>query len=78
MLGIGSVVINVADVRRGVAFWCAALGYRPRRDVADDFAILVPVDGDGQRVSINLSDQAVPDGKRFSVIDTVTTAGEGS
>ncbi len=128
MLGIGSVVINVVDVRRGVAFWCAALGYRPLRDVADDFAILVPVDGDGQRISINLSDQAPPDvphvhldlyagdaadqareverlvalgatevdwphypdeehdfvvladpdGNRFCVIDTVTTAGEGS
>ena len=61
MLRIGSVVINVADVRRAAAFWCAALGYEPLREIEDDFVILVPSDGDGQRISINLSDQAPPD-----------------
>ncbi len=61
MLSIGSVVINVADVRRAVAFWCAALGYQPLREVDDDFVILVPSDGIGQRISINWSDQAAPD-----------------
>jgi catechol 2,3-dioxygenase-like lactoylglutathione lyase family enzyme len=61
MLSIGSVVINVADVRRAAAFWCAALGYEPLREIDDDFVILVPSNGAGQRISINLSDQAPPD-----------------
>lgn len=60
MLGIGSVVINVADVRRAASFWCAALGYEPLREVQDDWVILVPTNGVGQRISINLSDQAAP------------------
>jgi hypothetical protein len=25
-----TVVVNVQDMRRAVAFWCAALSYRPR------------------------------------------------
>ena len=61
MLSIGSVVINVADVRRAAAFWCAALGYEPLRAIQDDWVILVPTSGTGQRISINLSDQAPPD-----------------
>ncbi len=61
MLSIGSVVINVADVRRAAAFWCAALGYEPLREIQDDWVILVPTSGAGQRISINLSDQAPPD-----------------
>jgi catechol 2,3-dioxygenase-like lactoylglutathione lyase family enzyme len=60
VLSIGSVVINVADVRRSAAFWCAALGYEPLREIQHDWVILVPTDGVGQRISINLSDQAAP------------------
>jgi catechol 2,3-dioxygenase-like lactoylglutathione lyase family enzyme len=61
MLRIDSVVINVADVRRAAAFWCAALGYEPLREIREDFVILGPRDGVGPRVSINLSDQEPPD-----------------
>ena len=62
MLSIGSVVINVQDVRRAAAFWCAALGYEPLREIEDDWVILVPANGAaGQRISINLSDQPAPD-----------------
>jgi catechol 2,3-dioxygenase-like lactoylglutathione lyase family enzyme len=62
MLSIGSVVINVQDVRRAAAFWCAALGYEPLREIKDDWVILVPANGaSGQRISINLSDQPAPD-----------------
>jgi catechol 2,3-dioxygenase-like lactoylglutathione lyase family enzyme len=61
MLSIGSVVINVADVRRAAAFWCAALQYEPLREIQDDWVILVPAGGTGQRISINLSDQAPPE-----------------
>lgn len=61
MLRIGSVVINAADVQRAAAFWCAALGYQPLREIEDDWVILVPIDGDGQRISIQLSDQPPPE-----------------
>jgi catechol 2,3-dioxygenase-like lactoylglutathione lyase family enzyme len=61
VLSIGSVVINVADVRRAAAFWCAALGYEPLREMEDDFVILGPSSGAGQQISINLSDQGPPD-----------------
>ncbi|MGI9028890.1 MAG: VOC family protein [Ilumatobacteraceae bacterium] len=61
MLSVGSVVVNVADVRRAAAFWCAALGYEPLRDIQDDWVILAPTDGIGQRISINLSDQPPPE-----------------
>jgi catechol 2,3-dioxygenase-like lactoylglutathione lyase family enzyme len=61
VLSIGSVVINVADVRRAAAFWCAALGYEPLREIEDDFVILGPSSGTGQQISINLSDQEPPD-----------------
>ena len=62
MLSVGSVVINVADVRRAVAFWSAALDYEPLREINDDFVILVPAAGrSGQRISINASDEAPPD-----------------
>src|SRR5829696_4726120 len=61
MLRIGSVVMNVADVRRAAAFWCDALGYEPLREIQDDWVILVPKSGVGQRISINLSDQAAPE-----------------
>ena len=61
MLSIGSVVINVADVRRAAAFWCAALQYEPLREIQDDWVILVPTNGTGQRISINLSDQPPPE-----------------
>jgi len=55
MLSIGSVVIKVSDIDRATAFWCAALGYEPHRmDV--DFAILVPKDGVGQRISLDEAD----------------------
>jgi catechol 2,3-dioxygenase-like lactoylglutathione lyase family enzyme len=39
---IGSTVLNVADVERGIAFWTAALGYVVRDPDVDhqDFAVL--------------------------------------
>lgn len=61
MLSIGSVVIKVADVRRAAAFWCAALGYEPLREFADDFVILVPTNGVGQRISLDRDDSVPPD-----------------
>lgn len=54
MLEIGSIVWGVRDVPRAVAFWCAALSYRPLREPAADWAILVPADGEGQQMAITV------------------------
>jgi catechol 2,3-dioxygenase-like lactoylglutathione lyase family enzyme len=52
MLRIGSIVWGIADVPRAIEFWCAALGYRPLREPASDWAILVPEAGQGQQMAI--------------------------
>lgn len=54
MLRIGSIVWGVRDVPRAIAFWCAALGYRPLRPPGEDWAILVPVVGEGQQIAVTL------------------------
>lgn len=61
MLRIGSVVINVSDLPRAVAFWSAALGYEPVGDPQPDWTILGPFDGNAVRVSLNLSNEVPPD-----------------
>ena len=35
-LHLATVVVNVQDMRRAVAFWCAALSYRPRETATRD------------------------------------------
>jgi len=53
-LHVGTVVVNVQDMTRAVAFWCAALGYRPREAEPDpDFMMLVHPD-DERRVAVSL------------------------
>jgi hypothetical protein len=54
VLRVGSVVVNVADVRRAAAFWMPALDYEPRYPIEDDWAILRPRSGSGPSVSLNL------------------------
>ncbi len=54
MLRIGSIVWGVRDVARAIEFWCAALNYKPKREPAEDWAILVPVEGDGQQMAITI------------------------
>ena len=54
MLRIGSIVWGVQDVPRAVTFWCAALNYRPREEPQDDWAVLVPVEGNGVQIAIKL------------------------
>jgi catechol 2,3-dioxygenase-like lactoylglutathione lyase family enzyme len=54
MLRIGSIVWGVRDVPRAIEFWCAALNYRPLREPSADWAILVPSDGDGQKMAITI------------------------
>ena len=53
---IGSIVVNVRDVPRAMAFWAAALDYRPRYEPEPDWVILTPRDGVGPNLSLNLGD----------------------
>lgn len=49
---IGAVVWGVKRLDESIDFWTEALGYRlARRD--DDFAILLPIDGNGVQLSLN-------------------------
>lgn len=52
MIRIGSVVWGVRDVRRGVAFWTAALGYAPVHDPDTDWALLAPAAGRGPQLAL--------------------------
>jgi catechol 2,3-dioxygenase-like lactoylglutathione lyase family enzyme len=52
-LHIATVVVNVQDMRRAVAFWCAALGYR-RREARWDPEFTMLEDPDGRRVPLSL------------------------
>ena len=54
MLRIGSIVWGVRDVPRAIAFWCAALNYKPLREPSPDWAILVPAEGRGQQMAITV------------------------
>ena len=56
MLTFGSVVIGVDELPRASAFWQQALGYRPREEPDDSWAILVPRDGTaGPQLALMLS-----------------------
>lgn len=52
---VGSIVIDVRDFPRMMAFWREALGYRPKRPPTpdDDFVILGDPGGEGPNVSID-------------------------
>jgi catechol 2,3-dioxygenase-like lactoylglutathione lyase family enzyme len=62
MLVVGSVVIRVRDLRAQLAFWSAALDYRVREPVDDDFALLRPRSGTGPNVSLDVmrSERVLP------------------
>ncbi|KAF5883971.1 VOC family protein [Rhizobium sp. PEPV16] len=48
------MVWGVRDVARAIEFWCAALNYKPLREPSEDWAILVPVTGEGQQMAITI------------------------
>ncbi|GAA2737528.1 VOC family protein [Pedococcus aerophilus] len=52
-LRIGSIVIQVADVPRSMAFWAPALDYVPRYEPEPDWVILQPREGDGPNLSLD-------------------------
>jgi catechol 2,3-dioxygenase-like lactoylglutathione lyase family enzyme len=66
MLTLGTVVIGVSDVRRAVAFWTQALGYRPRDSENDDtWAVLLPPDGVGPGLALGLSETPLQEHPRI-------------
>ncbi|MFG2815790.1 VOC family protein [Streptomyces sp. NPDC048410] len=65
MLSIGTIVMGAADVRRAAEFWGRALGYVPRDVAADDgWAVLVPADGQGPGIALDLSTTPVQEQPR--------------
>ena len=60
MLRIGTVVVGVDDMGRAARFWQQALGYVPRNEVEDDWAVLIPSDGGpGTHLALQLSETPV-------------------
>lgn len=57
MLSIGTTVMGVGDFDRAVAFWTQALDYVPKRAITpdDDFMILVPREGTGAWLALDVS-----------------------
>src|SRR5687767_10258528 len=54
MIRIGSVVMNVTDIRRAAAFWGEALGYVAS---PNNPAFLAPENGDGPRLHLDEDDR---------------------
>jgi len=54
MVTIGSVVMNVGDIRRAAQFWGSALGYTPR---GENGAILAPEGGEGPFLLLDNDDR---------------------
>jgi len=68
MLRIGTVVVGVDDIGRAVRFWEQALGYVPRDEVEDDWAVLTPGDGGpGPHLALQLSETPVQDHPRIHI-----------
>jgi Glyoxalase-like domain len=66
MLSIGTVVVGVDDMGRAARFWQQALGYVPRDEVEDDWAVLIPSDGGpGTHLALQLSETPVQDRPRI-------------
>lgn len=57
-MSIGSVVMQVSDVRRAAEFWIKALGYVPRDGhIDEDAVILERKDGRGPALALDRSDR---------------------
>lgn len=54
MISIGSIVWGVTDIPRAVDFWSRALDYRLKAPMSDDWAMLVPREGEGIQLSLKL------------------------
>jgi predicted enzyme related to lactoylglutathione lyase len=60
MLFIGSIVWGVKDIQRAVDFWSAALNYKLKGHLSDDWAMLIPKQGQGIQLSLKLITSAEP------------------
>jgi catechol 2,3-dioxygenase-like lactoylglutathione lyase family enzyme len=58
-LHLATVVVNVQDMDRAVAFWSAALGYE-RREATTDPEFTMLVDPSGRRVPVSLQKAEAP------------------
>jgi hypothetical protein len=66
MLSIGTVVVGVDVMGRAARFWQQALGYVPRDEVEDDWAVLIPSDGGpGTHLALQLSETPVQERPRI-------------
>jgi Glyoxalase-like domain len=66
MLSIGTVVVGVNDMGRAARFWQEALGYVPRDEVEDDWAVLIPSDGGpATHLALQLSETPVQEHPRI-------------
>lgn len=64
MLSIGVIVLGVGDVRRATVFWSRALGYVPEEQ-PDGWMMLMPPDGVGPALAIDLSETPVQEHPRI-------------
>jgi catechol 2,3-dioxygenase-like lactoylglutathione lyase family enzyme len=77
MLRLGVVALGVSDVRRAARFWSAALGYELREDGFGGWAkVLVPPDGAGTAIALQLSQTPPRDHPRLHLDLHVDDAGE--
>jgi catechol 2,3-dioxygenase-like lactoylglutathione lyase family enzyme len=78
VLGLGLVVLGVADVQRAAAFWTGALGYEVRRDGFGGWAtVLEPPGGrPGTRIALQTSETPPQDHPRLHLDLHVADAGE--
>ncbi|HUR50080.1 MAG TPA: VOC family protein [Acidimicrobiales bacterium] len=53
-LHIGSIVVRVENLERQAAFWEAALGYTRRPEPDDTSQMLVPPDGNGPNLNLDV------------------------
>ena len=53
MMKIGAIVWGVVDVERAASFWTQALHYRLKYPLKEDWAVLVPEEGEGIQLSLN-------------------------
>ena len=60
MLRIGSIVWGVRDVARASAFWAAARDYVVRHAPDETWTILVPREGAGPQLALNLASSDRP------------------
>ena len=65
MLKIGAVVWGVRDIPRAVRFWSEALHYKLREPAREDWAVLIPIEGEGMQLS--LSQVASPHARRHHI-----------